>query len=233
MECHILLFLHHVMAHTLPFSVRCHHKLQHVAHTSASWKAQTLIMLFLKRNSSRSFLDLLLQFRSIVLDQQTSLVAESHKQITQNTFYWSFMLHPFTRRMVGKPHISGKCKMLWCSILHEMRFVMIVPLSNSGQHTTMKHIQGVFIIHFVLYLLYNHPIIHTFCFYFNPFPCSRKLSKVACVHAMKVQLHLFLTSTWNGNYMGDQYLNCVCEKYTVKMSVGLNCFRIQFSCRLS
>jgi len=33
--------------------------------------------------------------------------------------------------------------------------------------------------------------------------------------------------------MDDQYLDCVYEKYTVKMAVGLNCFRMQSSCRLS
>jgi len=29
--------------------------------------------------------------------------------------------------------------------------------------------------------------------------------------------------------MGDQYLDCVYEKYAVKMAVGMNCFRIQSS----
>jgi len=107
-----------------------------------------------------------------------------HTEITQDTFCWSFMLHPLTRRMVVKPHMSGKCKMLCCSILHEMQFVLIVPLSNSGQHTTMKHIQAVFTIHFVLYLVYSYPTIHTFCFDFNLFPCFRNLRKFAFVHAM-------------------------------------------------
>jgi len=88
--------------------------------------------------------------------------------------------------MVVKPHMSGKCKMLWCSVLREMQFGIIVPLSNSGQHTTTKHIQKAFTIHFVLYLVYNYPIMHTFVFDFNPFPCSRNLHKVACVDAMMV-----------------------------------------------
>lgn len=139
------------------------------------------------KNISRCFLDLLLQvmkycFRSA--DFHCCLTP--HAEITQDIFCWPFMLHPLTRRMVVKPHMSGKCKMLWYSILHELQFVIIVPFSNSGQHTIMKHIQAVFTINFVLYLVYNCPIIHTFCFDFNPVLCSRNLRKVACVHAMLV-----------------------------------------------
>jgi hypothetical protein len=138
------------------------------------------------KNISRCFLDLLLQFMKYCFGSvDFHCCLTPHTEITQDTFFWSFMLHPLTRRIVVKPHMSGKCKML-CSILHEMQFVIIIPLSNSGQHTTMMHIEAVFTIHFVLYLVYNYPIIHAFYFDFNPFPCSGYLCKVACVHAMMV-----------------------------------------------
>jgi len=154
----LLLFLHHVTAHTLPFKVRCRHRLQHVAHISAPWKAQTLIMHFffkeVNKNISRYFLDLLLQFMKYCsgsVDFHCCLTPQT--EITQDMFCWSFMLHPLNRRMVVKPHMSGKCKMLWCSVLHEMQFGIIVPLSNSGQTHS--------------YEAYSDSIHHPFCFVFS------------------------------------------------------------------
>jgi len=157
----LLLLLHHVTTHTLPFNVRCHHKCS-MLHTHfctmEGTDSHNVFFFFFKKevnkNISRCFLYLLLQFMKYCsgsVDFHCHLTP--HIEITQDTFCWSFMLHPLTRRMVVKPQRSGKCKMLWCSILHEMQFGIIVPLSNSGQMHN--------------YEAYSNSIHHSFCFVFS------------------------------------------------------------------
>lgn len=65
---------------------------------------------------------------------------------SRRPFCWSSTPNPPARKMAVKPCTKRKRKMWWCPILHEVQFVVIVPLRNNG-HTNLVLAYFTFILY--------------------------------------------------------------------------------------
>jgi hypothetical protein len=121
------------------------HILHTHTHTSATWKTQAWhFCLSQKEEQKYSEFVVLVHKMLLVLIGRLPLLAQTHQKITYNKIgtsqrqvYRSSTPNPPTIKIAVKPGANMKCKMWWCSNLHEVQIFITTSMRENEQESMM------------------------------------------------------------------------------------------------